>query len=106
MHRLQVTTRSLLGTVVYETGGISIANGLLRLLGSGAERSLRQTHEELGFPLDGSYPDFIMVADDMLGGLFALNGGRFGPHGQSKMFHLAADDIVWVPLNMGYGEFV
>jgi len=96
----------MLGTVVYETGGVSIANGLLRLLGSGAGRSLQQTHEELGRPLDGSYPDFLMVADDMLGGLFALNGGRFGRDGQGQVFYLAADDVVWVPLNVGYTDFV
>ena len=34
--RLQVTTRSMLGTLAYETGGISIADGLVRLLGPSA----------------------------------------------------------------------
>jgi hypothetical protein len=65
LQRLQVTTRSMLETVVYETGGISIANGLIRLLGSGAGRSLQQTHEELGRPFDGSYPDVLMVGDEL-----------------------------------------
>jgi hypothetical protein len=96
----------MLGTVVYETGGVSIANGLVRLLGSGAGRSLQRTHEELGLPFDGSYPDILLVADDMFGGLFALNGGRFGRDGQGQLFHLAADDIAWLPLNVAYTAFV
>src|SRR5438105_2276535 len=36
--QLQVTTRSPMGAVVYETGGLLIDDGWLRLLGSGHER--------------------------------------------------------------------
>jgi hypothetical protein len=103
---LQVTTRSMLGTIAYETGGISVADGVLRLLGSGGSRSLLRTAEVAGCPLDGSYPDLIVVADDVLGGLFALNGGRFGASGKGEVFHLAADDTVWVPLGVGHTDFV
>jgi hypothetical protein len=35
-----MTTRSLLGAIVYETGGILVGDGLLRLFGSGMQRSL------------------------------------------------------------------
>lgn len=103
---LQVTTRSLLGTLAYETGGVSVADGLVRLLGSGAGRSLLQTAEVAGCPLDGGYPDVVVVGDDVLGGLFALNGGRFGADEGGQVFHLAADDTVWVPLGVGYADFV
>lgn len=103
---LQITTRSMLGTLAYETGGVSVADGFVRLLGSGAGRSLLQTAELVGRPLDGSYPDVIVVGDDVLGGIFALNGGRFGADGQGEVFHLAADDTVWVPLGVGYTDFV
>ncbi len=104
--RLQVTTRSMLGALAYETGGVSIAGGLVRLLGSGKSRSLLRTAEVAGCPLDGSYPDVVIVADDVLGGLFALNGGRFGASGQGEVFHLAADDTVWAPLGVGHTDFV
>ena len=104
--RLQVTTRSMLGTLAYETGGISIADGLVRLIGSGAERSIIQTAAIAGCPLDGSSPDIIIVGDDVIGGVFALNGGRFGAEGQGQVFHLAADDTVWVPLGVGHSDFV
>lgn len=104
--RLQITTRSMLGAVAYETGGVAIAEGLVRLLGSAGGRSLIQAADLAGCPLDGSQPDVIVVADDVLGGLFALNGGRFGAAGQGEVFHLAADDIVWTPLGVGYTDFV
>jgi len=104
--RLQVTTRSMLGAIAYETGGVSVADGLVRLLGSGGSRSLIRVAEVAGCPLDGSYPDFIIVADDVLGGLFALNGGRFGASGQGEVFHLAAADTVWAPLGVGHTDFV
>jgi len=104
--RLQVTTRSMLGTLAYETGGISIADGLVRLLGSGAERSIIQTATIAGCPLDGRYPDIIIVGDDVFGGLFALNGGRFGAERQGQVFHLAADYTVWVPLGVGHSDFI
>lgn len=104
--RLQVTTRSMLGALAYETGGVSVADGLVRLLGSGNSRSLLRTAEVAGCPLDGSYPDVIIVADDVLGGLFALNGGRFGASGQGEVFHLAADDTVWASLGVGHTDFV
>lgn len=103
---LQVTTRSMLGALAYETGGVSVAEGLVRLLGSGASRSLLRTAEVAGCPLDGNYPDVIVVADDVLGGLFALNGGRFGTGGVGQVFHLAADDTAWVSLGVGYTNFV
>ena len=96
----------MLGTLAYETGGVSVAEGLVRLLGSGNSRSLLQTAEVAGCPLGGGYPDVIIVADDVLGGLFALNGGRFGANGQGEVFHLAADDTVWVSLGVGHADFV
>ncbi|MDG2531076.1 DUF2625 family protein [Caulobacter endophyticus] len=103
---LQVTTRSMLGAIAYETGGVAVADGFLRLLGGGLVRSLPQTAALTGAPLDGSYPDVIVVADDVLGGLFALNGGRFGAGRPGEVFHLAADDIAWAPLGVGYADFV
>lgn len=103
---LQITTRSMLDTLAYETGGVSIAGGLVRLLGSGVGRSLLRTAETAGCPIDGGHPDVVVVGDDVLGGIFAINGGRFGADGQGKMFHLAADDRVWVPLGIGYTDFV
>ena len=39
--RAQVTTRSPMGAIIYETGGILIDGGWIRILGSGCERLQR-----------------------------------------------------------------
>lgn len=103
---LQVTTRSVLGAVAYETGGVTAGDGFVRLFGSGSDRSLLGVARTVGCPLDGERPDVIVVGDDALGGLFALNGGRFGPGEPGGVFHLPADDTVWIPLGSGYADFV
>ena len=104
--RLQVTTRSILGAVVHETGGILISGGQLRLLGSGTVRSLLACNEATGGMRTGAPDDFIIVADDILGGLYAVNGGRFGRDDLGHVFYLAADQLVWSDLNVGYSDFV
>ena len=47
----------------------------------------------------GAPDDFIIVADDILGGLYAVNGGRFGRDDLGHVFYLAADQLVWSDLN-------
>ena len=104
----QVTTRSPMGAIIYQTGGILIDSGWIRILGSGSERLNRgmfewnkgKTFEHYGEP-----PVFLLVADDVLGGLFAINGGAFGQEGLGKIFYLAPDTLSWEPMNCGYSEF-
>lgn len=105
----QVTTRSPMGAIIYETGGILIDGGWIRILGSGCERLDRgmfewnkgKTFENYGEP-----PAYLLVADDILGGLFAINGGAFGQEGLGQMYYLAPDTLSWEPMNCGYSEFV
>src|SRR5262245_17685815 len=73
LHDLQVTTRATLGSIAYETGGILIDGGWLRFLGSGhakLPRSLTAWNR-------GRSEDLLLVADDVAGGFFAINGGRW-----------------------------
>ena len=104
--RLQVTTRSLLGAIVYETGGILVGDGLLRLLGSGTERSLLDCNRRAGLLEGDAYPPVLLIADDALGGLFALNGGGFGSETIGEVYHLAADTKDWMTLGVGHSDFV
>jgi hypothetical protein len=105
----QITTRSPMGAILYETGGILINGGWIRLLGSGCERLDRgmfqwnkgKTFEDYGQP-----PAFLLVADDILGGLFAINGGAFGQDDLGQIYYLAPDTLSWEPMNCGYSEFV
>lgn len=71
----QVTTRSPMGAVVYESGGLLIDHGWLRVLGSGHPRLSRS----LPAWNEGRSAGFLLIADDVLGGFFALNGGALGP---------------------------
>ena len=105
----QVTTRSPMGAIIYETGGILIDGGWIRLLGSGCERLDRgmfQWNKGKTFENYGEPPAFLLVADDILGGLFAINGGAFGQEGLGQMYYLAPDTLSWEPMNCGYSEFV
>jgi len=96
----------MLGTIAYETGGLSVADGFLRLLGSGSKRSLLRTAELVGRQLNGNYPDVILMGDDVLGGVYALNGGGLNAARQEEVFHLAADGTAWAPLGGGHSDFV
>ena len=105
----QITTRSPMGAILYETGGILINKGWIRILGSGCERLDRgmfQWNKGKTFENYGEPPAYLLVADDILGGLFAINGGAFGQEGLGQMYYLAPDTLSWEPMNCGYSEFV
>jgi len=98
---LQVTTRSALGAMAYETGGILVDGGWLRILGSG--------HARLGRDIaawnKGKADGFLLVADDVLGGFFAINGGGLGAD-QGNMYYLAPETLEWEALEIGFTAFL
>lgn len=98
---LQVSTRSTLGAIAYSTGGILVEGGYLRLLGSGHPRLPRDI---VGWNA-GRSSGFLLIADDAVGGFFALNGGAFGDD-TGSVYYFAPDTLRWEPLEIGYGDFV
>jgi hypothetical protein len=96
----QVTTRSTMGAIAYETGGVLIDGGWLRILGSG--------HPKLPRSLPGwnqsRSSGFYLVADDAAGGFFAINGGAFGADVKA-MYYWSPDSLVWEPMNIGFTDF-
>ncbi|UOE34135.1 DUF2625 domain-containing protein [Hymenobacter monticola] len=98
----QVTTRSPMGAVVYETGGILVDNGWLRILGSGSPGLARDL---MGWNKD-KQKGLLLIADDALGGFFALNSGAFGQAMLGKIYYLAPENLEWEPLNKGYSNFL
>jgi hypothetical protein len=98
---LQVTTRSPMGAIAYETGGILIDQGWLRILGSG--------HTKLPRSIDSWNANravgHLLVADDVVGGFFSVNGGNFG-NDLGFMYYLAPDTLVWEPLGFKYTDFI
>lgn len=103
---IQVTTRSPLGAIAYSTGGILVDHGWIRVLGGGHARLPR----DLGtwnFADDRTprLANAMLVADDVSGGFFAINGGAFeGPLG--SVFYLAPDTLEWEDLERGYSGFL
>ena len=106
---LQVTTRSPMGAITYETGGILIDDGWIRILGSGSKRLSRQImswNQGKSFQEVGEAPPFLLIADDVLGGFFAINGGAFGKEGVGKIFYFAPESLAWDNLEISYSEFI
>lgn len=98
---LQVTTRSPMGAIAHETGGLLIDDGWLRVLGSGHPRLSRDLVEWNRGRADG----FLLVADDAVGGFFALNGGALGQD-RGAMYYWAPDSLAWESLDLGYSDFL
>lgn len=105
---LQVTTRSPLGAIALETGGLLIDRRWLRVLGSDDATRLEglaiwngMTATQDRTPLSGG----LLVAHDAIGGFFAINGGSLpGEPGETAYF--APDTVRWEPLGLGYSAFL
>ncbi|WP_440111468.1 DUF2625 family protein [Paenibacillus sp. QZ-Y1] len=107
LYRLQVSTRSYLGTVAYETGGTLLDHGWITLLGSGGNgiygslASWNGFHETLvAQPLKG----MLVVAYDAAGGFFALNTGRNDQDGH--IYYFAPDTLEWESTELAYSGFI
>ncbi len=108
LFKLQVTTRSSMGAVVFMTGGILIDHGWIRILGSGnlkLERTLSDWNIQNGLLGTGKAAPYLLVADDALGGFFLLNGGGLGSDAGS-MYYFAPDNLEFEPMDMNYTEFL
>jgi hypothetical protein len=104
LEALQVTTRSSLGALAHETGGVLIDHAWLRMLGSGhpnLQRTLAGWNAELGIPL----AQFVIVADDVVGGVFAINGGALGPE-RGNVFYFAPETLRWHDLKLGHTAWI
>ena len=108
LYDAQVSTYSTLGSVIYNTGGIMVDNGWIRILGSGSERLNRSVPEwNKGKTLKefGDQPGYLLVADDAVGGFFAINYGEFGSD-LKNVYYLAPNSLNWESIGAGYGEFI
>ena len=105
---VQVTTRSPMGAIAYQTGGILIDHGWLRILGSGhprLPRDLARWNSPHGDVFRARLEGAFLVADDAVGGFFALNGGGL-PGPARHVFYLAPDSLRWEDTGRGYTDFI
>ena len=108
LYQTQVTTRSPMGAVIFETGGILVDNGWIRILGSGSarlNRSLPGWNKGKTFANVGEAPTYLLIADDAAGGFFALNGGGLGSY-TGKIYYLAPDTLEWEAMDLSYTDFL
>ncbi|TAL05767.1 MAG: DUF2625 domain-containing protein [Verrucomicrobia bacterium] len=105
---IQVTTRSPMGAIIYETGGILVDHGWLRILGSGHPRLPRSLPDwNFGRSVfeSGERPSSVLCADDAIGGFFAIDGGGFGIQ-QGMVCYFAPDRLVWENTKLSYSQFL
>ncbi|HUR23883.1 MAG TPA: DUF2625 family protein [Acidimicrobiales bacterium] len=101
---LQVTARSFLGALALHTGGLLVDHGWLRILGGGrGPLNLCRANGVDQPPMEP--PGQVLVAFDVLGGKFAINGGAI-PGSVGEVAYFAPDDLAWLPLEMKFSEFV
>lgn len=108
LYHTQVTTRSPMGAIIYMTGGLLIDHGWIRILGSGSPkltRSLPNWNKGKSFENFGEPPGFLLIADDVIGGFFLLNGGSLGQD-MGKVYYWSPDNLQYEPLNLSYTEFL
>ena len=108
LYNAQVSTYSTLGAVIYNSGGIMVDNGWIRILGSGSaklNRSVPEWNKGKTIQEYGDKPSYLLIADDAAGGFFAINYGAFGED-LKNVYYLAPNSLNWEPLNAGYGEFI
>ncbi|HYX90941.1 MAG TPA: DUF2625 family protein [Myxococcaceae bacterium] len=96
--KLQVTTNSVLGAIAWETGGVLIDSGWIRVLGSGCAR---MNESLITWNHGDATAECVFVAFDVLGGVFALDGGALG-HGQGDAFYFAPESLDWEQCDCGY----
>ncbi|WP_251066229.1 DUF2625 family protein [Streptomyces sp. ISL-36] len=114
--QMQVSARSVLGALALNTGGFLVDNGWVRVFGGGsvADGRLPSLAQVNRFPTDfdpGWHPATgLVVGHDIVGGVFALNGGdpaaagRPGAPGQ--MTYFAPDTLAWEAMEMGHSGWV
>ena len=106
LEALQVTTRSPMGALALESGGILVDDGWLRFLGGTepGQVGLRTWNGLLpnSKPL---VPGALIVAIDVVGGLFAINDEAF-TSGRGHVWYFGPDTLDWLDTKLGYSDFL
>ncbi|GAA6139557.1 DUF2625 domain-containing protein [Arenicella sp. 4NH20-0111] len=98
---VQVTTHSILGSLIYHTGGVLIDHGWIRVLGSG---NMRFPRDVSSWNSDSNGNGLYLVADDAAGGFYAINGGAF-PGEMNSIYYWAPDSMEWEDLELKFSDF-
>lgn len=104
---LQVSERSYLGAIARHSGGIIVDGGGIKLLGSGNDAIFGDLLSWNGFGSDIGITllhGACIIAYDLAGGFFALNGGCFSSEGH-HVYYFAPDTLEWEDTELSYSAF-
>ena len=106
----------LLPVVCAETGGILLHNAFLRVLGGGCQRLPRSALASSVDQFDAvpssanasgtGVPPAIIVADDVVGGIFAVNMCAFSGVAVGTVLYLCPEGLQWDALGVSYDRFL
>lgn len=109
LEALQVTARSPLGAIAYETGGLLIDSGWIRVLGAGHLKLARTIAGWNGLPCepgDAYLPGAMFIGDDVLGGMYAIDVGALGAAAQGNICYFAPGSLAWLDTGKTYGDWL
>ncbi|MEW2331205.1 DUF2625 family protein [Micromonospora chersina] len=95
---LEITTRSWLGALLANSGGLVVDHGWLRVLGGGHD-GLPDVAAEMA-PGAGR----LVVAFDVMGGQFAWLQAE--PGVRPTVHYFGPEDLAWQDLGLGYGDWL
>ncbi|MGI5372810.1 DUF2625 domain-containing protein [Streptomyces sp. CA-251387] len=115
--QLQVSARSYLGGIVLNCGGLLVDSGWLQIFGSPSSSGLEgppglAVINSMPSTFDPAWrPDAgLVVAHDVLGGVFALNGSNPGEAGRpgdpGEVVYFAPDALGWEALGAGHSAWL
>lgn len=108
LYRLQVTASSVLGALALNSGGLLADSGWFRILGGGGTclPDLATANALADDPATAQAgPGFLVVAFDVLGGRFAIDGGALGV-ATGEVCYFGPDALAWEGLGGGHTDFV
>jgi len=91
LQEVGITIGSALGAVVYESGGLLVDHGWIRVRGSGHERLPRRVAADRSW---------LLIAEDIVGGFFALHPPEGG------VMYLAPDTLEWESMESKYSAWL
>ncbi len=106
----QLSTSTLLGSMIYNCGGILIDDGWIRILGSGCSRLTRSVPEWNAGKINATRNDeafYLLVADDVMGGLFAIkSSSKEELETTGQVFYYGPNGLTWQNTGLSYSAFI
>jgi hypothetical protein len=108
--RSQLSTNTLLGSVIYNCGGIIVDEGWVRILGSGCGRLQRSVPDWNAGKIEAMRNEeafFLLIADDVLGGLFAIKASSVEElESIGTVFYYGPNSLTWQSTGLSYSSFL